>query len=255
MSLKVTYLGQCGFLLDFGHTRLVTDPYLSYQVDSFATEAVPWKRLYPPPAVLADLDPDGIVISHSHEDHMDAWTLEPYISGGGEAVIAAPAPECGLLERLNAPDIIYARAEEPFLIGGLTVTPVPCAHTELHLDEQGRFRELSYLITDGDRTVFFGGDMSLFDGLVRRIREAGPDLLLLPANGGDPERTAKGIIGNINEKEAACLAASVGAPYIPMHHDLYAVNGCDQAAVESAAAEAGARILPLKPGETLILKN
>ena len=251
---KLTYLGQCGFLIEAAGTRLVTDPYLSDYVDHcFFSDETPWRRRYPAPAALADLEPDGVLISHSHGDHLDPWTIGRYVEAGGEAPIACPAPECGPLVDLGVPRVVKARADEPFPIGGATVTPIPCAHTELHRDESGDFREMSYLIDlDGVR-LFFGGDMSLYEGLMERLIAAKPDVVLLPANGRDDARTEKGIVGNINEAEAASLAAVLGATYIPMHWELYDINGCDEEAILAAAWGAGARVRLMRPMETIEL--
>ncbi len=253
-GLTITYLGQCGFLLDFGDTRIATDPYLSDYVDKTClSEQTPWHRLYPPPTTLQKLMPDGIIISHSHEDHLDPWTLQPYLLKNTFCKIAAPAPECGKLERLGASNIIYARAEESFFIGSVKVTPIPCAHTQLHTDEAGRFRELSYILEWENIRLFFGGDMSLYDGLDKRLREAECSLLLLPVNGGDAERTGKGIIGNIDCIQAASLASALHVPFIPMHHDLYAINGCTTEEILCAAGTAGAQAHLLKPMQSLRL--
>jgi L-ascorbate metabolism protein UlaG (beta-lactamase superfamily) len=250
--MRITYLGQCGFLIEAAGTRIVTDPYLSDYVDrSFFTGETPWRRRYPAPVTLAELNPDGILISHSHGDHLDPWTIGRYVESGGEALIACPAPECGLLEDLGVPRIVKARAVEPFPIGQATVTPIPCAHTELHRDESGDFRELSYFIDLDGARLFFGGDMSLYEGLWERLEAGKPDVMLLPANGRDDDRTAKGIIGNINEMEAAELAAKLGAIYIPMHWELYDINGCDEEAILAAARSAGARIRMMRPMESI----
>lgn len=251
-TMNLTYLGQCGFLLDFGTVWIVTDPYLSDYVDQTSySEKTPWKRLYPAPCTLKELEPDAVLISHSHGDHMDPWTLAPYIEAGGLAQIAAPAPECGPLEALGAPHIIYAESETPFTVGRVRVTPIPCAHTELHMDDLGRYRELSYLIECGDLCIFFGGDMSLYPGLAERLAGANIDLLLLPVNGRDEERTRNGIVGNIDCEEAGALAASLNAPYIPMHHDLYAINGATEEEIRLSAERHGANVRIVKPGEAL----
>lgn len=251
-QLTITYLGQCGFLLDFGDVRIATDPYLSDYVDAnFASDSTPWKRLYPPPTSLLSLRPDLILISHSHGDHLDPWTLGEYIQSGGEALIAAPAPECDALETLNAPFLLQAESESSFSIGRVRITPIPCAHTELHADERGRYRELSYIIECGEHRVFFGGDMSLYPGLMERLAKARCTLLLLPVNGRDDERTKNDIIGNIDCREAAELATALNVPYFPMHHDLYAINGASDGEILSAAKKAGARVRILKPGQTL----
>lgn len=255
-TLTITYLGQCGFLLDFGAVRIVTDPYLSDSVDRlYATPETPWRRAYPAPRALFDLMPDAVLISHDHGDHLDPDTLIPYVRAGGRAVIAAPAPVCAALGEMlppDAPPIAPARAERPFDIGPARITPVACAHTQLHTDDMGRFYELSYIIRVGDQAVFFGGDMSLYDGLTERLRAEGCRVLLLPANGRDEARTAAGIVGNTDCAEAAELAAALDAPlYIPMHHDLYAINGCADEDILAAAARAGARVKILKPMEAI----
>ena len=255
-EITITYLGQCGFLLDFGGTKIVTDPYLSDYVDKTCSDGeVKWQRLYPPPASLQVLKPEGILISHSHEDHMDPWTLKPYLCENGECLTAAPAPECGRLESIGASRVIYAKAEESFFIGDVKITPLPCAHTQLHLDACGRFHELSYLIEQAGVRIFFGGDMSLYDGLEKRLKSANCNLLLLPVNGRDEGRTERGIIGNIDHVEAAKLSAKLDVPYIPMHHDLYAVNGCSPEEILAAARAQGAKAFLLKPMETLRLSS
>ena len=49
--------------------------------------------------------------------------------------------------------------------------------------------------------------------------------MLLPINGRDAEREARGIVGNLTAREAAWLADEIGSGVlVPMHHDLFAGN-------------------------------
>ncbi|MBQ3222944.1 MAG: MBL fold metallo-hydrolase [Clostridia bacterium] len=249
-GLKVTYLGQCCFLLEADGIRIVTDPYLSNYVDK---NHEGWKREYEAPCALKELKPDLVLISHSHDDHMDPQTLGEYRKSGGNAAIAAPAPETGLLKDIGFSRIIDARAEREFHCKDAVITPIACAHTTLDMDENGRFRNLSYLIDFGECCVFFGGDMSLYDGLKERILLENCDLLLLPCNGRDEERTSQGIIGNTTAEEAAQLSAELGVPFIPAHHDLYVHNGRPTEEIVQAAKDAGAEIFVLKPEESISL--
>lgn len=153
--VQYTYLGQCGFLLDFDGTRIMTDPHFS----SYGPDDM---RSYPPPCTLMDAAPEAVLISHSHVDHLDPKTIAPYVAAGGQAAFYAPAPECRLLQELGVANWRAARAEQPFSVGPVTVTPIPCAHMELHPDEHGDYHELSYLLSGCGKTVFFGGDMSLY---------------------------------------------------------------------------------------------
>lgn len=243
---KIKYLGQCGFLISSGNTSIVTDPHLSYILEKEKySEETPWKRLYAPPCTLANLSPDIILISHGHDDHLDPYTLKEYITSGANAYFIAPAPICHILSELGVSDskIIRAHEEKEIFLKDCSILPIACAHTEFHRDEKGDLFELSYFIKIGSASIFFGGDMSLYDTLIERISDKKPDLLLLPCNGRDEERTAKGIIGNITEIEAACLAAELGVPFVPMHHDLYKINGCSEERIVRAAKKAGAEII------------
>ena len=253
-DINITYAGQCGFLIASESTRVVTDPYLSDSVDrDHYSEKTPWKRLYPAPCTLCELRPDIVVISHGHDDHLNPDTIKEYLASGGDACFVAPLPICKMLEKLGVKEekIIRARAEKVISIKDCEILPLPCAHTELHTDENGAFFELSYIITLGGRSIFFGGDMSMYDGLTERLAREKLDILLLPCNGRDDTRTNNGIIGNINEKEAAELSANLKTPFIPMHHDLYAINCCPEEDIISAAKAQSAEIIVLKPMQKL----
>lgn len=244
--MHITYLGQCGFLIEMGGARIVTDPYLSDYVDrQSGGSGMAWRRNYAPPCPLDELNPDVVLISHAHGDHMDPWTLEAYRGAGGDCAVVAPAPECGRLRDLGFSQVVEARAEASFEVARARITPIMCAHTEPHADDQGRFRELSYFIEADGVKLFFGGDLSLYDGLVERLVREAPDYALLPANGRDDLRTSKGIVGNTDAREAAMLSAACGAALIPTHYDLYDINGCPIDTIRDAARYAGARLINL----------
>lgn len=250
-GLQVTYLGQCCFLITAEGVRVVTDPYLSHSVDR---DEPGWQRAYEPPCTLKDLKPDIVLISHAHGDHMDLETIENYKKAGGNALIAAPAPETQPLKELGC-RVIDARAEHIINSKGICITPIACAHTSLDMDEQGRFRNLSYLIDFGSCCAFFGGDMSLYDGLEERVALENCNVLLLPCNGRDEQRTSAGIIGNTTAEEASLFAANLLVPFIPAHHDLYSGNGRPTPEIEQAAKAAGAQVIVLNPGECASLDD
>ena len=253
-TLKLTFLGQAGTALTYRDQTLVTDPHLSTFLERGASESNPWKRLYPAPTTLSALKPDGILISHNHADHLDPWTLKPYYEDGGKAPLVVPAPEARLAESYCS-TIIRARAEQPLKIGDFSILPIPCAHTQLHTDGEGRFRELSYVIRCGSICVFFGGDLSLYDGLPERLERIDPDIMILPVNGADEDRTSRGIIGNIDEVTAARLAHRCRAVLLPMHHDLYAINGCSPERIRAAASKEGARLMLLTAMQSAVYEK
>jgi L-ascorbate metabolism protein UlaG (beta-lactamase superfamily) len=77
----------------------------------------------------------------------------------------------------------------------------------------------------GGVRLYHSGDTILHDGLVPRLEHQAVDVAFLPVNGRDFWRERRGIIGNLDGREAAELAATIGADVlIPMHNDMFALN-------------------------------
>jgi len=61
--------------------------------------------------------------------------------------------------------------------------------------------------------------------MAERLRALAVDVALLPINGRSPEREAQELVGNLDAREAADLAADAGiATIVPMHYELFARN-------------------------------
>ena len=100
-------------------------------------------------------------------------------------------------------------------------------------------RFLGFVVDAGGVRLYHAGDTIHFDGMETTLGELDVDAALVPINGRDAEREARGIVGNLNHREAAWLASRMGAGLlVPMHHDMFAGNlGSTGALVEVAAAE------------------
>jgi L-ascorbate metabolism protein UlaG (beta-lactamase superfamily) len=89
----------------------------------------------------------------------------------------------------------------------------------------GLYRFLGFVIDDGVVRVYHAGDTIAYDGQAERLRRLGVDVALLPINGRDHFREAAGIVGNLDHREAACLAADARVDVlVPMHYDTFASN-------------------------------
>jgi len=114
----------------------------------------------------------------------------------------------------------------------VTVHPLPALHG---MDDPGpavyEFRDgrfLSYLIDIGGVRVFHAGDGLLYPELAPALQELAPEIMLLPINGRDFMREQAGLVGNMDEAEAAWLCDQVRPAYIiPMHYEMFAHNRGD----------------------------
>lgn len=227
-QIGLFYLGQEGFLIKYGNTHLLIDPYLSDFVDRRnSTPEAKWQRRYPAPVSAESLDfVDYVFCTHGHNDHSDPDTLSVLAKCNAKAKFIAPAPvrkkliSCGI-----APErIIDAIADREIDLGSCSVIPVPSAHEELHVDENGNYAEMGYKFRLGDISIYHAGDCCVYEGLAERIMNV--DVLMVPVNGRSYyKRYVQDIIGNMTSEEAVILAKEVNAGMIiPMHYDLYDIN-------------------------------
>jgi L-ascorbate metabolism protein UlaG (beta-lactamase superfamily) len=231
----LAWLGQAGFLVRTASHTLLIDPYLSdflagkYRGREFAHE-----RLMPAPLTVADLDRlDLVLCTHRHSDHMDPDTLR---------AIAARHPHCRFV--IPAADTEYARGLGlpagrllPIDAGatrspadGLTITAVLAAHESLEHDDAGRCRYLGYVVRIAGLSLYHSGDTVVHGALPATLARLGVDSALLPVNGRDAFRTARGVPGNMHAAEAIALCRTVGIPLlVPCHFGLFAFNTASDA--------------------------
>jgi L-ascorbate metabolism protein UlaG (beta-lactamase superfamily) len=221
----LTWYGQSGFRLAGGDSRLLIDPFLSERDD----------RTYPPPASASDFaDITLVLCTHEHIDHLDLKFLPGFCAANDQAKIVVPAPVADVAAAAGlAPDrLIEAVQGKEISDRDVTVRPLPALHG---MDDPGparyEFRDgrfLGYVVDVGGVRVFHAGDGLLYPELAPALKELAPDLMLLPINGRDYLREQQGLVGNMNEAEAAWLCAEVGPAYIiPMHYEMFAHNRGD----------------------------
>lgn len=240
------YLGQESFLIKYQEHYLLIDPYLSDYVDqNCCTETVKWQRKYPAPIFAEELDfIDYILCSHEHFDHADPWTLQTLarINPDAKFIIPSPMQDTILSYGVTQEQIIGANADQAISLNmfpskttaeccsesKITVIPIPSAHEELHTDAIGQYKELGYKILLGNLSIYHAGDCCIYNGLLKRISNA--DVMMLPINGRSYYKLQNDIIGNMTVEEAILLAKEGDAGMlIPMHYDLYEVNGINPA--------------------------
>jgi L-ascorbate 6-phosphate lactonase len=248
-SASLTWYGQSGFALAAGDSRVLIDPFLTDRAD----------RRYAPPATAADFaDITLVLCTHEHVDHLDLPFLREFCTVNSTATIVVPAPvvEFAAGRGLDRSRLVGAAPGQELRDRDVTVHPVPALHG-IGGDEPvlyefssggGPDRFLGYLVDIGGIRFYHAGDGLVYPELPGTLSELAPDVLMLPINGRDHMRESRGIVGNMNETEAAWLCAEVGPAYvIPMHYDAIAGNTGDPGQFTRLVRESAAHATVLAP--------
>ena len=247
--VSVTWYGQAGFRLAAGDSRVLIDPFLTDRPD----------RRYRPPATAADFaDVTLVLCTHEHVDHLDLPFLREFSAVNPAARIIVPLPviELAVAGGIDRARLTGAVPGEELHDRDVAAHPVPARHgiggdkpvVYEFSSGGGPVRFLGYLLEIGGVRFYHCGDCLLYPELPASLAALAPDVLMIPINGRDHMREARGIAGNMNETEAAWLCAEVNPSYvIPMHYDAIAGNTGDPGHFTTLVRESAARATVLVP--------
>jgi L-ascorbate metabolism protein UlaG (beta-lactamase superfamily) len=224
--LAITYLGQVGFILQHRGVSIVIDPYLTDSGDR--TPDFPrgfWARNYLPPVKGEELrHVDLVLCTHDHLDHTDPETLVGIANASPQALFAGPRKSTKTMEKsgISSSRLKTLNADGGvFSFGDAEIHPIAAAHEEYEIDAEGYHANLSFVIRWGKWTLFHAGDAVCTPQLSTELEKFQIDIAFLPINGRDEARQKLGIVGNMNESEAAALAARHRfGLVVPTHYDL-----------------------------------
>lgn len=226
-GLRLWWLGQSGFLLQWQGVHALLDPYLSDSLTKKYGQTdkphVRMTELVIDPARLSFVD--VVTSSHNHTDHLDAETLRPILAQDPHPKLVIAESNRGFVaERLGIDRAIPIGVDDGTTVevSGIRISGVASAHEAVERDPEGRARFLGYVLQFGDWAVYHSGDTIRYPGMAEKLRSFGVHVALLPINGRAPERR---VPGNLTGPEAAQLAKDIGARIvIPCHFDMFEFN-------------------------------
>lgn len=210
--MKLTFLGQAGWLISAGDTQIMVDPYLSDSLLEKNGEA--YCRNVPVRPEFLEEQLDAVVITHDHGDHLDMQTLRKLFAAQ-QKPLTVLGPR-SVWERL--------RKENPWKHNNLVLFEKGTEYTVKEVLLKAVFAAHSDpcaigLVLEGEeKRVYHSGDTLFHRELISAdTREA--DVLLLSING-------KG--NNMDAADAARLTRLLNPRLaVPMHYDMFSAMGCD----------------------------
>ncbi len=200
--MKITWLGQAGFLLEKGEKRILIDPYLS---DSCAQVNPESYRRTPLNEAYLKIKPDVILLTHEHADHTDLQTLSHYLLGQDSVLVLAPANAWNKARALGSNNnYVQFCPGTSWTFEGITFTAVPAQHS----DPTG----IGVIVDKGQKKFYFTGDTLYHEEIFSHLPEE-LYAVFLPING-------KG--NNMNPEDAVRFAARTKAKYsVPIHFGMF----------------------------------
>ena len=161
-ELKITMIGHSTVLIEMGGTRILTDPYFSLRGNPVFARVAP-----PAKSREESRDVEGVLVSHSHWDHVDG----PYLRSLGATPVVTPQWNRGLLKLLGGRNVLGLKRWESLEIGGLRITAVPALHLAV---------AAGFVLEGEGRAVYFAGDTFCRPFMGEIAQRFHPELALLP---------------------------------------------------------------------------
>jgi len=239
----VTYVGHATTLVERDGLRILTDPVLRDRVLFL-------RRQVSPPDFERIGEPDVVLVSHAHYDHLDIHSLRQV---GRASAVVVPRGCAAYAQRAGAGEVLELDAGEGAEARGLEIEAV---HAD-HIGARRRFSKplpaLGYLLP-GSPSVWFAGDTDLHDGMAELRGRV--DIALIPVAGWGPEVGA----GHLDPERAARAIEMIEPKVaIPIHWGtlaapLYRIPDLGRPPREFAelvaAGGSATRVVVLDPGES-----
>ncbi|MGI8964546.1 MAG: MBL fold metallo-hydrolase [Limisphaerales bacterium] len=204
------WLGGAGFIFKTsGGTQLFIDPYLSDIVNDIFGQ----KRAFPSPITAEEAQPDFLICTHWHEDHLDPGAIPTIAKNNPNAQLLMPPSAMSRALSWGVPrkQITPLKAGQTVTLKDIRVSAVAARH-RAGIEGWEVEDAICLILGIAGIKIFFSGDTE-YDTSLRRLRPLGIEAAFLSING---------VSGNMNAHEAALLAWQWGATtLVPMHHHLW----------------------------------
>lgn len=251
---SITWLGHCAFMISIGGIRILTDPFLEGTIGPRILRAL---RRIPLPFDIQDMpEPDVILISHEHADHLHKPSLKKIKRSNTKAI--TPIGVGRHMLRTGYGNIRELDLFEQETIGNVRITALPAMH---YSSVPGnRTLWAGYKIEAPGLNLYFMGDSGYAPFFARTISKYGPfDYALIGIGSYNlPEPWNKAKIVHTTPEQAVQIAKEISARnIIGMHWGTARMTdeplNEPKERFEKAAKDFSGNAITLKIGETMQL--
>jgi len=166
---------------------------------------------------MLNLEPDIILISHGHYDHLDIKSLEALNIYAKDTQVIMPLNLSTYLK--SGANVVELDWYESYKNAGITIEAVPASHWHRRgVFDFNRALWCSFIIKSKNRTLFFAGDTAMDAHFAEIKQKCTPiDIALLPIGAYEPKEIMKD--NHMNPQEALESAKILGVKeMIPYHY-------------------------------------
>jgi len=141
--MQLTMIGHSTVLIETGGQKILTDPFLR----TYGNPA--YKRLRPPSRTRQELrDVVGVLISHSHWDHVDGQFLRML----GDTPVLVPQRMRWMFRLKGGGNLCGLKCWETYTLGEIKITAVPALHL---------IPTVGFVLEAENKQIYFAGDTFL----------------------------------------------------------------------------------------------
>lgn len=201
--MKITWMGQAGLLFETDGKKIVIDPYLS----NFVITVNPKNyRRVPVDERFLQIQPDVVICTHDHLDHLDPETLKHYFTPDAKILAFAPTNAWEKMRQYKGDSnyVLFNPGTE-WTEGNVTLRAVYAEHSDP--------TAIGVILTAEGKSYYITGDTLYSEKVFESLPELELEAVFLPING---------VGNNMNAADATRFAARLNTKHaIPMHFGLF----------------------------------
>ena len=201
--MKITFLGQNGFLIESKKSKIIVDPYLSDSVEKIEPQN---KRRQPVDERFLSVKPTVAIITHAHADHYDEETLDKVLNNTADCVILCPPSVFSVAKkRYGNLNCVFFRCGTSYSVNDAEFYAVAAEHSDT--------AAIGVIILIEGKKLYIAGDTLYSERVFSSLPFRSFDAVFLPINGRGDNMNASDAARFIKRVDARCV--------VPTHFGMF----------------------------------